>query len=60
MWKALNGRVRNADVQKRPEGFYAQSCEVHNTVFPADESTAWQRTDLKEEKLETRRLDKKW
>lgn len=56
---AHQGKERRLDagnIRKQLKGFYTQSSGVHSAVFLADGSAGWPRTDLREEKLETRRL----
>lgn len=51
-------RLAPGSIRRQLKGFYAQSSGVHSAAFQADES-AWPRTHLREEKLETRRPDTK-
>ena len=50
-------RLYPVNTRKQLKGFYTQSCEVFHAIFQKGESTAFQRTNLKEEILEARRLD---
>lgn len=54
------GRLAPGSIRRQLKGFYTQSSGVHSAAFQADESAAWRRTALREEKLETRRPDTKW
>ena len=49
-------RLYPVSIRKQLKGFYTQSCEVHSAVFQEGESTAFRRTNLREEILEARSL----
>ena len=50
-------RLYPVNTRKQLKGFYTQSCEVLCAIFWRGESIASQRTNLREEILEARRLD---